>query len=117
MLENFTALFSLTGDTAWRNKAQALAGFFLSRQRIFPEAASMLQAALALEALTGGVLPATPRLFVTADAKGPPAPEDSVTVSAALFPANARPGEAAELIITLEIKDGWHINAQRVKQA
>ncbi len=33
------------------------------------------------------------------------------TVTAALFPADAKPGDACELIVTLDIKDGWRINA------
>ncbi len=36
---------------------------------------------------------------------------NAIAVSVALFPANAKPGDACELIVTLDIENGWHVNA------
>ena len=110
MLHNMIDLFEITKDKVWCSRAQALADYFLSDKAILlPESATMAHAALRL---AEGKIVAKPATFEEAagDAEKP-APSDVVAVSTALFPANVKPGERCELIVTLDIKDSWHINA------
>lgn len=111
MLHNLVELYAITKDAAYRDQAQALAEFFLKgNTRVLVEFSTMIDAAIKLEALTQGKLATSFAKAVSA------VPDDVVTVSAFLFPADAKPGENCECIITLEIKDGWHINASRANQ-
>jgi len=114
MLHNLLDLFEITKDGAYRDKAQALANYFLNGQtRALVEWATMTHAAMRLE----------PSPFPSpykgegkrSEAElGEGVADNAVTLTAALFPADAKPGDHCELIVTLEIKDGWHINAHRV---
>ena len=124
MLHNMIDLFEITKDKVWRNRAQAMADYFLSgKERVLTESATMVHAALRLcspsplegEGRGGGMFaknkphPLTPSLKGRGNLES--AATEAVLVTAALFPADARPGDSCELIITLDIKEGWHINA------
>ncbi len=110
MLHNMIDLHEMTKDKVWHSRAQALAGYFLNgREKLSAEHATLMHAALRL---MEGKIAAKPATFENAEDKGgKAAPDDIASVTAALFPANAAPGEACEVIVTLELKDGWHINA------
>lgn len=115
MLDNLTQLHAITKDNSYQEQAKALSEFFLKgNSRILAEFASMVQYGLCLEAHVNGKLPtaSTYQDSKAADA-GQTAPDDVLTMSASLFPADAKPGENCEVLITLDIKDGWHINAHK----
>ena len=109
MLHNMIDLFEITKDKTWRGKAQRLADYFLSVSKpLFTESAGMAQAALRL---VEGKIAVKPAIFASDGGDGKSAPKGAVTASATLFPADAKPGDECELIVTLDIKDGWHVNA------
>lgn len=113
MAQNLTELFVLTQEQHYKNKAKALVDYFLSgAERVMVESASMLESAMKLFMIEGKQTSHA----ATFTNQAPAAPDDVVAVSASLFPADAKPGENCEVIITLDIKDGWHINANRTLQ-
>jgi uncharacterized protein YyaL (SSP411 family) len=115
MLHNLVDLYEFTQDTRWCELAQKQAGFFLNgNYKLMPELATMLHGALRLNTLMNGKTQQSAAVF---DEKTAQSPADAtVSVSTAIFPADAGPGEECELMVTLDIKDGWHINANRVNQ-
>lgn len=109
MLQNLVALYEITGNQSYLTKAEKLRDYFLTdNDRPLMEFASLLSGALKLEQPGKAV----PQTF----AAPPDAPEDIVKVEAGLFPADANPGEVCEIIVTLDIAEGWHINAHDVSQ-
>jgi uncharacterized protein len=116
MLHNLIDLYGATQEKSYLDRAQGLADFFLQgNTQLSVEYATMLHGALRLEALTGSKeAHAVPQTFKEARlTEDMPAPDDSVSVSATLFPADAAPGTRCEVIITLDIREGWHINAHQ----
>lgn len=121
MLHNLTTLHAITGDAVYRERAERLRDFFLGIDRPLMELSGLMQSALLLEPspLEGGGREGGKWLFVMDSAfTSPPdsLPQgegEPVIVTTALFPSDAKPGETCELIITLDIKDGWHVNANR----
>ncbi len=113
MVHNLTELYAITQDIAYLDQARTLAEFFMKgSMRVLAEHASLVQYALALDLLQNGKQAATPVLFEE-QSGGKPAPDDIVQVAAALFPLDAKPGERCEIIVTLDIREDWHINAHR----
>jgi uncharacterized protein YyaL (SSP411 family) len=116
MLENMVALSAANKNTAYKKKAQAMADYFLGDSpKMLVEYAAMMEAALKLESASTGKKLATEKKFAAQES--PVAPDDIVAVSASLFPSDAKPGERCELIVTLAVKEGWHINASKPAQA
>lgn len=114
MLHNLIDLHEATQEEGYLAKARALAAFFLhGNTQLSVEYATMLHGSLRLEALSGNKEAfAVPQTFREARlTEDMPAPDDSVSVSATLFPADAAPGTRCELIVTFDIGEGWHINA------
>ncbi len=109
MIGNFVELHRITGRQDYLGKAEALIAFFTHHNpRMIMEYATMTQLALRL---SGGSEPVTPAVFVPGENLPVPAPDGAVQVTAALFPADARPGQSCEVIATIDIGEGWHINA------
>ncbi len=112
MLHNLVDLYEITGEEVWKRQAEAQAAYFLNgREAPLPEYATMLQAAMRLT--KGEVL--TSSIHETLSAQTSP-PDQVVTIAAALTPEDVKPGSDAELTVTLDIRQGWHINAERVEQ-
>lgn len=113
MLENFARLYALTKDKSYRNKAESLRDYFLGgeNERMLAEVTYMIQASLELEPKQGGRKRTIPEVYVKPEFDAEALEDENVKVTTALFPLDARPGDTCELIITLDIKDGWHINA------
>lgn len=117
MLHNLLDLHALTGEASWKAQAGALAAYYLrGNTAISVEWATLMHAALRLDVLESGALlrPLPERYAETA--APPPAPQEAVSVSAALFPPDAGPGRPCEVIVSLDIAEGWHINASRPLQ-
>jgi hypothetical protein len=117
MLNNLIDLYEITKDGEYLEKAKTLANVFLNgNDRPLAEFATMMMAALKLESVTnGGTLQSIPAVFDAGHTmEGRPSPDDVVAVSVALFPADPLPGSTCELMVTCDIKDGWHINANKV---
>lgn len=112
MLHNLTQLADITGDAAYRAKARKLADFFLGgNQRVIMEFCTMVAGALKLEPSQG--LPHSPlRSPLSQGERG-----DVVAVTAFLSPPDARAGDRCEVVVGLEIREGWHINAHAVNEA
>jgi len=108
MLGNLVDLFEITKEARYRDNAQAMVDYFLAgslpRQ---VEAASMLQHALRLVTLLKGKAPRD-LSFVPVT---PESMETHVTIATNIFPADAKPGDNCEILIGLDIEEGWHINA------
>jgi uncharacterized protein len=101
MLDNLLALHDIKKDESYRDKAMALAGFFLDgTTRVLVEFAATLQGALKLNPIV--------RIGELPDKEGLPADEDTVKASLSL--------SKNELTVTLDIEEGWHINANKVSQ-
>ena len=116
MAHNFMDLFEVTNDKAYLEKARQLIAFFLLEGgKLQVEHATMIHAALRLE---GKKTKSLPERFEneTYTLVSKNAPKDVVNASVAMFPADVLPGKTCELLITLDIKEGWHINAMRVAQ-
>jgi uncharacterized protein len=119
MVHNFIDLFDITGDDSYRAKAQAMLDYFLAgRNDVTPELATLLHAGIRLDALVNGKTLDKPEVFDTSTRvdSGRSAAEEAVTASVALSPEDPAPGSECALRITLNIKNGWHINAERVYQ-
>jgi uncharacterized protein len=110
LLHNLLAMYDITKEAMYRQRADALVAFFVeSRSQTPLEYATIMSGAMRLcdPPLN------TPNAFVAGELV---APDDVVAMSAHLFPADAAPGSHCEVIVTLDIKDGWHINAHHVSQ-
>jgi len=108
-LHNLIDLYDITQDSAYLVRAKILAGFFLNgNEKISVEWATMMHAAMRLNP--------SPSKGMATNNPAIAASDDIVTVSATLSPADPAPGAICEVIITLNIKDGWHINANRIDQ-
>ena len=115
MAHNLIDLHAITKEHSYRDRAQNLIDFFLTgSDKVQPEHATMIHAALRLNKQMAPSSEHFDNPNYTLEKKT--APGDTVTATATLFPADAKPGSACELLITLDIKDGWHINAMRSLQ-
>lgn len=116
MLHNAARLFSITGDTAYSDRAAKIRDCFLrGNHRMLVEVAGLVQAAMAFETQVEGKKPHTPAIFELPPADvEETATNDNVRVTATLFPADAGPGDNCEVIVALDIDSGWHVNANRV---
>lgn len=114
MLHNMIDLFEITKDKSWRTVAERLADYFLSgNKRLLTESATVAHAALRLISplpLAGGAGGGNSPLYPPASG-GNIKTKNVVAVRAALFPTAAKPGDKCELVVTLDIKEGWHVNA------
>ena len=98
MAHNLIDLHAITKEQPYRDKAQALVDFFLSgSDKVQPEHATMIHAALRLNKPTAPSSEHFDNPNYTLEKKT--APGDTVTATATLFPADAKPGR--------------HINAMR----
>lgn len=103
MAHNFIDLFELTRHAVWRDKAQVLTGYFLDgNERILAEFATMMQAAMRLEFLAS---PRVQRREWRTQMKEnyQPQENDAVKVYASV--------NGNTLTVTLDMKEGWHVNA------
>jgi len=108
MLHNLIELHDITKDDIYRERAVVLRDFFLSdHKRMLVEVAALMQAALKLE----DKKPQTPTTYISPEEDIAIDADDKVRITAVLFPADAKPGDTCEVIVTLEIADGWHVNA------
>lgn len=113
MLENLVALYDITQEAAYLERAKLLAGYFLKGVSRAPvEHATLIRASLRLSEIMGE----TPARVPAPESGEIHVPDDALTLSAALFPADAKPGEHCELLVSLDMKEGWHINANDVSQ-
>lgn len=111
MLGNLVDLFEITKNDTYRDKAQKMADYFLAgAATIQVEHASMLQHALRLEALLKG----KSQRDLTFVPIAPESADSHVKLAAHVSPANAKPGENCEVLVALDIEEGWHINAAAV---
>ena len=125
MLHNLIDLHEMTNEGAYLDQAKALAEFFTAgNTTISVEWATMMHAVLRLTSPSplvgeGGVGGIYPQSYIP---QHPPLPNPppqggrEVIVTASLFPADPQPGAVCEVMVTFEIKDGWHINANRPNQ-
>jgi len=121
MLHNLIDLHTITEESKYLDRANALITFFVQgNAAISVEFATMMHAALGLtpspfqgEGRGEGTL----RTFTENQSSADTTTDEAITVTASLFPADPMPGSACEILITLDIKDGWHINAHRVNQS
>jgi uncharacterized protein YyaL (SSP411 family) len=107
MLHNLLALHGITKDDAYEIRAIKLRDYFLSdSNRMLVEVAALMQAALQLEK-------SAPILGYKAgrDDIGSEVKDDAVAVTAKISAADVN---TYEVVVTLDIKDGWHINANEV---
>ncbi len=120
MVENLINLYDITKEKHYLDKAESTVRFFLGAHvNLQVEHASFISAALKLEQVRDGkAIGVTPEMFIndTYALEAKNAPSDAVVASVAVFPADPKPGGTFELLLTLEIKDGWHINASKVNQ-
>ncbi|MDE3060318.1 MAG: thioredoxin domain-containing protein, partial [Pseudomonadota bacterium] len=112
MAHNLIDLAELAGQSHYREQAKALAEYFSGNAPIPIHRATLAHALLRLE---GKAV----HKDATFDAgtyliKDKASPDNVAAVSAAIFPADAKPGENCEIIVTLDLRDGWHVNASRV---
>ena len=88
MMENLIALHGITGDKVYKERAEKIAAFFLDgNNRVLIEFATMIKGAMKLQ---------------------PAASAEDVAVTATL--------KGNEVIVTLDIRPGWHINANPASQ-
>ena len=120
MVENLLDLFEMTGERAHLEKARQVVEFFVGgERRMQVEHAGMIAAGLRCRMLAEGKVAArTSDRYANETYMLPDkyAPEDAVAASVVLFPRDAKAGAVCELLLTIEIKDGWHINAAKVNQ-
>lgn len=114
MVENWARLFAFTKGDVHRKKAQTTLDFFLSgNTKITVESASILQSALKFLSVTEGKAPRN----VIFEARELPLQKDGlVKIAAELLPSEQGAEGNYELVTTLKIQDGWHINANQVAQ-
>ncbi len=120
MAHNLIDLFEITRDEQYSNKAHALCGHFLDgKPQITIEAATIIHAALRLDALVKGKILDKPLVFDTATrvAGGSSIADEVVSVSAEIIPADAGPGDDCEIVVRMEIQKGWHVNANEVNHS
>ena len=120
MAHNLIDLFEITQDRSHLYKAQQLVEFFLSaNSRMQVEHATMIHAGMRWHMLSQGkTFRPMPDSYEneTYALEDKHAPSDVVTASVSLFPADAPAGSQCEILVSLEIKDGWHINAYGQRQ-
>jgi uncharacterized protein YyaL (SSP411 family) len=120
MTHNLLDLFEITKQQAYLDKAQQMVEFFMSaNSRMQLEHATMIDAALRWHVIAQDKpLKELPEHYTNDNyaLQSKRAPSDVVKASLAMFPADTKPGGQCELLITLEIKDGWHINAYGIRQ-
>jgi len=120
MLHNLIDLADITGDASYLEKGRMIMQFFMGGDsRMQVEHASMIHASVRLQTvMEGRKLIARPDMFenelYAVETKASPA--DVVKASATLFPSDPAPGTQAELMVTLDMGEGWHVNANRVNQ-
>jgi uncharacterized protein YyaL (SSP411 family) len=116
MAMNMVDFYQITKKTLYRDKARALMESFLTgKETVMAEQAGLLQAALKLDAIENGK-PDKPIVYSAPAASGVAVPEGMVQASAVLFPQDAKAGDNCEVLITVDLKEGWHINANKVEQ-
>jgi len=114
MLHNMIDLYVITADETWKTQAHALAQSFLKgNTEPSPELATFIHAAQRLDTLERKTsLRPVPEIFSEANASANQrAPDDIVNVTAMLQPREYVAGGECELHVTLEIREGWHINS------
>jgi hypothetical protein len=113
MIENLIALSELTASAAYRKRAETMIEYFLSGiERIQPESASMIAAAIAsLEPLKE-----RPVIAPFEDGNKAQIADEAVKVECDLVPEDILPGEKGELTCRLIIRRGYHINASSVSK-
>lgn len=121
MTHNLLELYDITKERQYLDKAGEMVDFFLSgNARMQLEHATMIHAALRWYGVVEGKpVRELPAIYQNENyaLESKRVPDDVVKASLSMFPANTKAGERCELLITLDIKDGWHINAYGIKQA
>jgi uncharacterized protein len=110
MLHNLAELHTITKEPHYQERALRLRNFFLSDdKRLLVEVAALMQSALLLEDKKPGTRPLYEPAADGANADA----DETINITATLFPIDAKPGDTCEVIVTLDIKDGWHVNANQ----
>lgn len=104
MLHNLLDLFEATGKAEYQLQAKAVADYFLREGNVSPEHCTLIAAALRMEQGGAAAQPAAPQ---------PRWADDAVTASADL---EAVSDNSCDVIVTLDIREGWHINAHEPLQ-
>jgi uncharacterized protein YyaL (SSP411 family) len=104
MLHNLIELHAITNEASYKDRAIALRDYFLSdSKKMLVEMSALMQAALKLETPKTSHTPAT---YSSPEEEVVIGSEEHVRVTATLVP-----GAKNEVIVTLDMEKGWHINA------
>jgi uncharacterized protein YyaL (SSP411 family) len=106
MVQNLLTLHAMTGQAAYRERAESMSRFFLSHNpRVLSEMAVMVQSALLLGDAGYGRESVNQQNNLH---------NEYAQITAIISPAEAGPGDRGEILVTLALRDGWHVNADRV---
>ena len=115
-MHNLSDLHEITQDASYLERAKALREYFITGNgSVVVDSAIMMHASLRLGIMTGekaALLP--PSTFYPSAIQN--MASEAVAVSAEFKPAKPKSGSECKLLITLDIKNGWYINANQVLQ-